>query len=219
MIAYLQDHTVDASEPLAWQFPRGSLGGPGLWDFSGDTVSLQPSHSMASRVEEALNRLLQHAANLRIAQQDAGEGAAGGIDWTVPRRLLRTQAKRPNHLTSLRAVWQGAFFTSTKGAKRLCPLCKKVAGLRHVLLECQWWRGRGPSPPPHWAKLHAQWPAESLWVRGLPPIAYTTAPSLSPHSLTPRKTGFGAGLKQWMPTTLSLAPMPRAPRKIPAHGS
>ena len=189
MIAYLQDHTVDASEPLAWQFPRGSLGGPGLWDFSGDTVSLQPSHSMASRVEEALNRLLQHAANLRIAQQDAGEGAAGGIDWTVPRRLLRTQAKRPNHLTSLRAVWQGAFFTSTKGAKRLCPLCKKVAGLRHVLLECQWWRGRGPSPPPHWAKLHAQWPAESLWVRGLPPIAYTTAPSLSPHSLTPRKTG------------------------------
>ena len=189
MIAYLQDHAVDASKPLTWQFPRGSLGGPGLWDFSGDTVSLQPSLSMASRVEEALNRLLQHAANLRIAQQDAGEGAAGGIDWTVPRRLLRTQAKRPNHLTSLRAVWQGAFFTSTKGAKRLCPLCKKVAGLRHVLLECQWWRGRGPSPPPHWAKLHAQWPAESLWVRGLPPLAYTTAPSLSPHSLTPRKTG------------------------------
>ena len=149
----------------------------------------RPSLSMASRMEEALNRLLQHAANLRIAQQDAGEGAAGGIDWTVPRRLLRTQAKRPNHLTGLRAVWQGAFFTSTKGAKRLCPLCKKVAGLRHVLLECQWWRGRGPSPPPHWAKLHAQWPAESLWVRGLPPIAYTTAPSLSPDSLAPRKTG------------------------------
>ena len=189
MIAYLQDHAVDASAPLVWRFPGGSLSGPGLWDFSGDTVSLQPSLSMASRMEEALNRLLQHAANHRIAQQDAGEGAAGGIDWTVPRRLLRTQAKRPNHLTGLRAVWQGAFFTSTKGAKRLCPLCKKVAGLRHVLLECQWWRGRGPSPPPHWAKLHAQWPAESLWVRGLPPVAYTTAPSLSPDSLAPRKTG------------------------------
>ena len=189
MIAYLQDHAVDASAPLAWRFPGGSLSGPGLWDFSGDTVSLQPSPSMASRMEEALNRLLQHAANHRIAQQDAGEGAAGGIDWTVPRRLLRTQAKRPNHLTGLRAVWQGAFFTSTKGAKRLCPLCKKAAGLRHVLLECQWWRGRGPSPPPHWAKLHAQWPAESLWVRGLPPVAYTTAPSLSPDSLAPRKTG------------------------------
>ena len=189
MIAYLQDHAVDASAPLAWRFPGGSLSGPGLWDFSGDTVSLQPSLSMASRMEEALNRLLQHAANHRIAQQDAGEGAAGGIDWTVPRRLLRTQAKRPNHLTGLRAVWQGAFFTSTKGAKRLCPLCKKAAGLRHVLLECQWWRGRGPSPPPHWAKLHAQWPAESLWVRGLPPVAYTTAPSLSPDSLAPRKTG------------------------------
>eukprot|EP00439_Symbiodinium_sp_Y106_P019234 s4933_g2.t1 len=72
MIAYLQDHAVDASAPLVWRFPGGSLSGPGLWDFSGDTVSLQPSLSMASRMEEALNRLLQHAANHRIAQQDAG---------------------------------------------------------------------------------------------------------------------------------------------------
>ena len=144
MIAYLQDHTVDASEPLVWQFPRGSLGGPGLWDFSGDTVSLQPGHPMASRMEEALNRLLQHAANLRIAQQDAGEGAAGGIDWTVPRRLLRTQAKRPNHLTGLRAVWQGAFFTSTKG----------VGAWRQAYGQ------RGPSARvakfPFWLKFSAQ---------------------------------------------------------------
>ena len=112
MVAYLQDHDVDASEAVLWKFPPGALGGTGLWNFQEDTISLQPSLSTASRVEEGLSRLLLHAANHRIVQQDAGEGAAGGIDWTVPRRLLRTQAKRLNHLTGLRAVWQGAFFTT-----------------------------------------------------------------------------------------------------------
>ena len=87
MIPYLQDHAVDASAPLACRFPEGSFSGPGLWDFRGDTVSLQPSLSMAFRMEEGLNRLLQHAANHTIAQQDA----------------LRTQAKRLKHLTGLRA--------------------------------------------------------------------------------------------------------------------
>eukprot|EP00439_Symbiodinium_sp_Y106_P015494 s8573_g2.t1 len=57
-IAYLQDHAVDASDPIAWRFPVGSLSGPGLWDFSGDAVSLQPGLSMAFRMEEGLSRLL-----------------------------------------------------------------------------------------------------------------------------------------------------------------
>eukprot|EP00439_Symbiodinium_sp_Y106_P009957 s156_g1.t1 len=56
MIPYLQDHAVDASTPLACRFPEGSFSGPGLWDFRGDTVSLQPSLSMAFRMEEGLNR-------------------------------------------------------------------------------------------------------------------------------------------------------------------
>ncbi|CAE7753024.1 unnamed protein product, partial [Symbiodinium sp. KB8] len=176
MVAYLQDHDVDASEAVLWKFPPGALGGTGLWNFQEDTISLQPSLSTASRVEEGLSRLLLHAANHRIVQQDAGEGAAGGIDWTVPRRLLRTQAKCVFHHTA-------------KGTKRHCPLCKQPAGLRHVLLECQWWRGRGPPPPSHWLKLQTNWPTESLWVRGLLPAAYTAAPSLTPAQLAPRLTG------------------------------
>ena len=92
-------------------------------------------------------------------------------------------------------VWQGAFFTTVKGAKRRCPLCQKHADLRHVLLECQWWRGRGPSPPP-WQKLRDKWPAESLWVRGLPPSDYTALPSLPPDLLLPSMSGI------WSPGTL-----------------
>ena len=189
MVAYLQDLGVEASDPAIWRFPERSLHGPGLWQFVRDTVQVAPGLSTAYRVEEALRRLLQSAANRRISQQDAGAGADSGVDWTVPRKLTRTQAKRPNHLTALRMVWQGAFFTTTKGAKRRCPLCHKPADLRHVLLECQWWRGRGPSPPPHWHKLRAKWPAESLWVRGLPPANYTAFPSLQPGTLLPSMSG------------------------------
>ena len=189
MVAYLQDLGVEASDPATWRFPEGSLQGPGLWQFEKDIVQVTPGLSTAFRVEEALRRLLQFAANRRISHQDAGTGADSGVDWTVPRKLTRTQAKHPNHLTALRMVWQGAFFTTTKGAKRSCPLCHKPADLRHVLLECQWWRGRGPSPPPHWHKLRAKWPAESLWVRGLPPAHYTAFPPLQPGVLLPSMSG------------------------------
>ena len=193
MIAYLQDHKVDASDPRLWRFPKGSLQGQGLWRFTGDTVSLQPSLSMEHQVEEALHRLLQSAANHRIAAQDAGAGASQGIDWTVPRRLLRAKTSRPNLILSLRAVWQGAFYTTTKGAKRQCPLCRCEADLRHVLLECQWWQGRGSTIPPHWAKLSQKWPSDTLWVRGLPPAEYSTAPPLSPSALELKRTGVWSG--------------------------
>ncbi|CAE7422902.1 unnamed protein product, partial [Symbiodinium microadriaticum] len=189
MVAYLQDLGVDASDPASWRFPPGSLQGTGLWNFEKDTVSVAPGLSSAHRVEEALCRVLQYRANLRISQQDAGAGAQCGIDWSVPRKLLRKQAKRTNQLTALRMVWQGAFFTTVKGAKRQCPLCKKHADLRHVLLECQWWRGKGPSPPPHWHKLQQKWPAASLWLRGLPPASYVAFPALTPDLLLPRLSG------------------------------
>ena len=189
MVAYIQDLGVEASDPATWRFPAGSLKGPGLWRFEKDTVLVTPGLSTVHRVEEALRRLLQHTANQRISQQDAGTGANCGVDWSVPRKLLRKQTKRPNHLTALRMVWQGAFFTTEKGAKRRCPLCQKHADLRHVLLECRWWRGRGPSPPPHWQKLRKKWPAESLWVRGLPPSNYTDFPTLPPDLLLPCMSG------------------------------
>ncbi|CAE7262284.1 unnamed protein product, partial [Symbiodinium sp. CCMP2456] len=102
MIAYLQDHGVDAQDPFSWKCPTNSLKGQGLWSFPADIISLQPSPSSRHRGEEGLRRLLQFWTNRRIGQQDACEGAAQGVDWTVPRRLLRTQAAKPNHLTSLR---------------------------------------------------------------------------------------------------------------------
>ena len=189
LVAYLQDLGVDASDPAIWRFPSGSLQGPGLWNFSQDTVSVSPGLSTVHRVEEALRRALQHKANLRISQQDAGDGAQCGLDWSVPRKLLKKQAKRTIQPTALRMVWQGAFFTTVKGARRQCPLCHKHADLRHVLLECQWWRGKGPSPPPHWRKLQQKWSADSLWLRGLPPASYTACPPVPPDLLSPRVSG------------------------------
>ena len=176
---------------------------------------MTPGLSTAFRVAEALRRLLQFAANRRISHQDAGAGADSGVDWTVPRKLTRTQAKHPNHLTALRMVWQGAFFTTAKGAKRSCPLCHKPADLRHVLLECQWWRGRGPSPPPHWHKLRAKWPAESLWVRGLPPAHYTASRPCSREFCCLACQGFGAQATLWTQPTWSSALTPRAPPMTP----
>ena len=111
----------------------------------------------------------------------------------MPKRLLRAKASRPNHLLSLRAVWQGAFYTTAKGAKRRCPLCRCDADLRHVLLDCKWWQGRGATIPPHWTKLRQMWPSETLWVRGLPPAEYATAPPLSPSAHELNRTGVWSG--------------------------
>ncbi|CAE7465200.1 unnamed protein product [Symbiodinium microadriaticum] len=94
MVAYIQDLGVEASDPATWRFPAGSLKGPGLWRFEKDTVLVTPGLSTVHRVEEALRRLLQHTANQRISQQDAGTGANCGVDWSVPRKLLRKQTKR-----------------------------------------------------------------------------------------------------------------------------
>ena len=186
LIACLQDLGVDAVDPLCWKCPAHSLHGQGLWRFPGDVVSLEPSLSSLHSGVEGLTRLLKHAACKRLAGQDGGEGLESGVDWSVPRRLLRTQANKQHHLTALRAVWQGAFFTTTRAARRHCPLCGCAADLRHVLLDCRWWTGRGKPPPPHWDKQRRAWPAQSLWVRALPPASYTEPP-LWPDSTTELK--------------------------------
>ena len=186
LIAYLQDLGVDAVDPLCWKCPAHSLHGHGLWCFPGDVVSLEPRLSSLHSGVEGLTRLLRHAACRRLVGQDGGEGLDSGVDWTVPRRLLRTQANKQHHLTALRAVWQGAFFTTTRAARRHCPLCGCAADLQHVLLDCRWWTGRGKPPPPHWDKQRRTWPAQSLWVRALPPASYTEPP-LWPASATELK--------------------------------
>ena len=121
LIAYLQDLGVDAVDPLCWKCPAHSLHGHGLWCFPGDVVSLEPRLSSLHSGVEGLTRLLKHAACRRLVGQDGGEGLESGVDWSVPRRLLRTQANKQHHLTALRAVWQGAFFTTTRAARRHCP--------------------------------------------------------------------------------------------------
>ena len=63
--------------PEFWRF-SGSLQGPGLWNFSQDTVSVSPGLSTVHRVEEALRRALQHKANLRISQGESKKKPKGG---------------------------------------------------------------------------------------------------------------------------------------------
>ena len=216
MIAYLQDLGVKAQDPSSWQCPANSLQGPGLWSFPGDIISLVPGQTTRIHAEEGLRRLLQFWTNHRISQQDAGSGAERGVDWSVPRRLLKSQSKRPNHLTALRSVWQGAFCTTTKGAKRICPLCKKPANIRHVLLECRWWSGRGPAP------LHTGKSCKQPGRHNLFGCAVCRRPPTPPARSGPRELSslflqVRRASTALMPPTWSSAPMPPAPPTTPAR--
>ena len=51
----------------------------------------------------------------------------GGIDWTVPRSIVKEGNRGSTELCFYRTAWQGALLTSAKGSP-MCPTCKVQGG-------------------------------------------------------------------------------------------
>ncbi|CAE7387603.1 unnamed protein product [Symbiodinium sp. CCMP2592] len=82
------------------------------------------------------HRVIQLERWTRIGAVSTAAGAATGIDWTVPRRLLASpRTKSWRH--GLRAVFQGALLHSGNGGKDRCKFCGEPNTLHHLLYECE----------------------------------------------------------------------------------
>ena len=71
----------------------------------------------------------------RIANQESAAGVEQGIDWTVPRKLLKQAAKRPLVASGLRMLCQGAIRRAGHGGT-FCAPGVVPNSLRHVLHDC-----------------------------------------------------------------------------------
>ncbi|CAE7234573.1 unnamed protein product [Symbiodinium sp. CCMP2592] len=149
---------------------------------------LQALGRLASRaVFEAsafLRQVIQLARWSRIGAVSTAAGAALGIDWTVPRRLLASSRTKPwRH--GLRAVFQGALLHSGNGGKERCKFCGEPNTLHHLLYECE--KVPGALMPAGWLLSYKRrHPAECLWLRGMRPL--NTRDPLA-HEAEVRRTG------------------------------
>ena len=171
LIAYLKDLNVEASNVTTWIFPKSGYFGSGC----PAKVSLGGPFQLYE-VEDALKGAIKACRWDRISKQDSCESLKAGIDWTVQRSLCKDFRSQANKLTALRAVWQGAVLTSSKGSRSHCPLCHVPGSLEHVLHDCKWWQHRFPKPGKSWDSKRKDFPWASLWNRGLVPAAVTQHP-------------------------------------------
>ena len=142
MVAYLKDYGIEAPEwnhwPIRGKTPVGIHVNPDLpWQ--------------TFRAEAALRGQIRKARNRALSQQTSCSLLEEGVDWTVPRRLVHKHKSRPDRLTGMRAVWQGAVLRGTRSGTAVCPLCQKEASTKHVLRDCLFWKDRKPEIPRHWA--------------------------------------------------------------------
>ena len=139
-----------------------------------DTLSLGIEASLSLEdtfgIEKALARAIRAARWGRIAGQDSGSHLKEGIDWTVPRSIVKAP-----QLCFYRTAWQGALLTPAKGSP-MCPTCKVQVDLQHILYDCTWWGSQKIALPKHWAEIRKRLPYPSLWCRGLMPGIATDHP-------------------------------------------
>ena len=79
--------------------------------------------TQAGKVSSLLQKALLTDRWERIALQESADGTQEGIDWTVPRKLLKESAKKPLVQSGLRMLFQGAIRRANHGGDAFCHRC------------------------------------------------------------------------------------------------
>ncbi|CAE7231234.1 unnamed protein product [Symbiodinium sp. CCMP2592] len=117
LIQYLLDLRVSAPTPEVWTHREATF----HFRFREPGAVFEAS--------AFLRQVIQLERWSRIGAVSTAAGAALGIDWTVPRRLLASSRTKPwRH--GLRAVFQGALLHSGNGGKERCKFCLWLRGMR-----------------------------------------------------------------------------------------
>ena len=163
------------------------------WKKEGTTINLAwGSPRVGVEVREKLHQAMLADRWERINRQEGTAGTAGGIDWTVPRRMLQESVKHPLQHSGLRMLFQGAVRCANHGGDDVCPRCGQDNTLRHVLHDCIRWAEVDIGPDPAWRDLFLRAP-ECFLIRGLVPKCATQHPLLTESQLQPTKTGIFTG--------------------------
>ena len=161
------------------------------WKKPGANINLTwGSPCVGKEVREQLNHAMLADRWERVSCQENAAGTAEGIDWTVPRKMLRESIKHPFQHAGLRMLFQGAIRRANNGGDMYCSRCGQNNTLRHVLHDCIRWAEVDIGPDPAWRDLFPQAPE---CVRGLVPKLATQHPQLTQAQLQPRKTGIFTG--------------------------
>ena len=164
-----------------------------VWSRAGATINLTwGSPHVGVEVKEQLSRAMLADRWERINSQDNADGTAEGIDWTVPRKMLRETIKKPLQHSGLRMLFQGAIRRANHGGDMYCSRCGQSNTFRHVLHDCIRWAEVDIGPDPVWRDMFPQAP-ECFKVRGLVPKRATQHPQLSQAQLQTSKTGIFTG--------------------------
>ncbi|CAE7826127.1 unnamed protein product [Symbiodinium sp. CCMP2592] len=157
LIQYLLDLRVSAPTPEVWTHREATF----HFRFRDPGAVFEAS--------AFLRRVIQLERWSRIGTVSTAAGAALGIDWTVPRRLLASPRTKPwRH--GLRAVFQGALLHSGNGGKERCKFCGGPNTLHHLLYECE--NIPGALMPAGWLLSYKRrHPADCLWLRGMRPLS------------------------------------------------
>ena len=180
MQCYLKDLGFDAPTMDVWKRPDG------------DIVLNWGSPNSGKEVSSLLQKALLKDRWERIALQESADGTQDGIDWTVPRKLLKESAKKPLVQSGLRMLFQGAIRRANHGGEAFCHRCGMANTLQHVLHDCIRWAEVDIGPDPAWKELFPAAP-ECFGVRGLVPKQSTVHPALTPSQMAVRKEGVFTG--------------------------
>ena len=165
MCQYLRDLQVDGHDPSRWVFEERAL-------------EIKPSEvSVVCQTSSFLTDIIKTQRSRRMGSASSAAGAGGGVDWTVPRRLLKSvRAKTTRY--AYRAVFQGSILHNGNGGKDVCKFCgDSGTTLRHLMYECPSFPG-GMRLPGYVLAEKRRFPEDCLWLRGMLPLKYLpVAPS------------------------------------------
>ena len=157
MCQYCLDLGIDASDPLVWKYKNREL-----------QIRLNSptcSHSIRIFLSAAVGEF--RAAKLGAVT--TAEGAAEGVDWTIPRRLLRSPRTKKNR-HAYRAVWQGQVLHKDNGGQATCR-CGAARTLQHIMYECPLAKPYKLSPAA--TAFRRRFPQPCFWLRGMVPSSWT----------------------------------------------
>ena len=157
MCQYCLDLDIDASDPLLWKCKNRQL-----------RINLD-SPTCSHNIRSFLSTAVGEFRAAKLGSVTTAEGAAEGVDWTIPRRLLKsTRTKKKRH--AYRAVWQGQVLHCGNGGVAVCK-CGKERTLQHIMYDCPLAKPYKLSPAA--VVFRKRFPQPCFWLRGMTPSSWT----------------------------------------------
>ena len=152
--AYLLDYDFDLSNGKSWK--RTGYGG-----IPDCVLSLEESWPL---LHHKLQEEFRWQRLLRLTRYEGCHDLERQLDWQISHVIQKYTDDRLGPAS--RALHQGTLH----GISGTCPLCGVELTFKHVLWECQFWRGKVKDIPDQWKQRLAAGTEPELWQRAWAPL-------------------------------------------------